>query len=359
MTQLFVGTVSKNVTEVACILAKRHKRGITLIPSRRQVDYDGGYVEGWTQTDLMKFIDDQRARQFVSVERDHAGPYQGSKAFGQHDMAMKDAIRSLHDDIDAGFDMLHLDPSVAPDGPSEELMQSWLLTLYRECIDYAIQQNKSVLFEIGGEVQTHEWSTESVRHVCRSLNMLHGAIEDPAWWPTYAVVQTGTQIVENFNKGTFQQSLEFARIGTQPALRALRPFGVHLKVHNADYLRVNVLRWMPAVGVHAVNIAPEYGYVETLRLIGALNSFGCYHERDEFLKIAYESGKWTKWMAQGASPSDEHCAKIAGHYVFSDPRIIELKAKVNQRFGVNLDHMVQRAIMSRMEEHGKALQWIN
>jgi hypothetical protein len=64
-------------------------------------------------------------------------------------------------------------------------------------------------------------------------------------------------------------------------------------------------------------------------------------------------------MAQGASPSDEHCAKIAGHYVFSDPRIIELKAKVNQRFGVNLDHMVQRAIMSRMEEHGKALQWIN
>ena len=35
-----------------------------------------------------------------------------------------------------------------------------------------------------------------------------------------------------------------------------------MKEHNADYL-TNDLSWHPKLGIHAANVAPEFGVVET------------------------------------------------------------------------------------------------
>ncbi len=360
MTKLCVGVVSKNVTEVACFLAKQHQQQMILVPSRRQVDTEGGYVEGWTQYDLMRFIDLCGARNWVCVERDHAGPFQGNASYDPPHvkLAMADAKNSLHHDIDAGFKILHLDPSVMPGADlTEDIVHDWLIELYQSCIHHAQESGKGVLFEVGGEEQTDGWSLESVLRTSRLLDMIQLSVPS-LYWPQYAVVQTGTHVMEDRNTGSFQRSYADARASTIQALKMLRGYGVHLKVHNADYLRSNVMRWMAELGVHAVNIAPEYGLVETTRLLGALESYGERRARDDFLKLAFESGKWKKWLAPNSVLRDESKARLAGHYVFSHPDVVEMKERVNKTHKVDLDLTVRYAIKSRMNEHGRMLQWI-
>ena len=66
------------------------------IPSRRQVDYNGGYVNGWTTEEFSKYIDGR-----TIIERDHAGAGQG--------YVDDDGYESLKDDCQY-VDIIHIDP---------------------------------------------------------------------------------------------------------------------------------------------------------------------------------------------------------------------------------------------------------
>ena len=50
--KFFIGPMSKNVVD--CILQSSQTHNIGLIPSRRQLDYCGGYVNNW---DTKKFCE--------------------------------------------------------------------------------------------------------------------------------------------------------------------------------------------------------------------------------------------------------------------------------------------------------------
>ena len=67
---------------------------ILVIPSRRQVDYNGGYVNGWT-TGEFTYVNGG-----VPIERDHGGISQGYK----HD----DGMKSFMYDSDY-LDIIHID----------------------------------------------------------------------------------------------------------------------------------------------------------------------------------------------------------------------------------------------------------
>ena len=43
-----------------------------LIPTRRQIDYNSGYVNNWSTSQLSSYVDGK-----VTLLRDHAGPNQG------------------------------------------------------------------------------------------------------------------------------------------------------------------------------------------------------------------------------------------------------------------------------------------
>ena len=45
-----------------------------------------------------------------------------------------------------------------------------------------------------------------------------------------------------------------------------------MKEHNTDYLTDESLRWHPKIGIHAANVAPEFGVSETLSLIKILKN---------------------------------------------------------------------------------------
>ena len=83
--------MSKNVVD----LVIEFNGDFGFIPSRRQVDYQGGYVNNWTTGEFSTYVNGR-----VPIERDH-GEGQGFKD--------DDGFESFLHDL-TYFDIIHMDP---------------------------------------------------------------------------------------------------------------------------------------------------------------------------------------------------------------------------------------------------------
>ena len=117
-TLLGVGPMSKNCVDASIELADEFKAPIMLIASRRQIDseqFGGGYVENWTTQQFSEYVLSKDFDRNIILARDHGGPWQNELEKTKK-LSLKDAMKSAKDsyrsDIDAGFQLLHIDPSV-------------------------------------------------------------------------------------------------------------------------------------------------------------------------------------------------------------------------------------------------------
>ena len=340
LTLLGIGPMSRVVVEEAVSLANAYKKPIALIPSRRQVDaaeLGGGYVENWSTEAFAKFVRSIDVGGYTLLSRDHSGPWQGpavSAAASLHD-AMSEAKLSLTDDISCGFDLLHIDPSPAL---KRGFSDTDVLDMAVELIDHCCQkmQNKSqCLFEVGTDEQDvfHERLTVTeIRLATLLAELKKNDLPDPVFY----VAQTGTKVVERRNIGSFDQPLT-AR-GSLPAsvyvpmvLDLLSRHGLFLKEHNADYLSDSSLRWHRKFGIHAANVAPEFGVRETLSIFQNLERLGMHQEMEEVAALAYNGRMWEKWMLPDSMASDMERSIIAGHYHFSSPEFINVRRKMQRQ----------------------------
>ena len=76
-TILGVGPMSKNCVDAALDLSKESILPIMLISSRRQIDYNSGYVNNWDTKNYSDYIINSKAN--VILARDHGGPWQSDK----------------------------------------------------------------------------------------------------------------------------------------------------------------------------------------------------------------------------------------------------------------------------------------
>ena len=53
--KFFIGPMSKNVVDSIINFQKKYSKKIALIPSRRQIDFKGGYSNNWTIESLSKY----------------------------------------------------------------------------------------------------------------------------------------------------------------------------------------------------------------------------------------------------------------------------------------------------------------
>jgi hypothetical protein len=132
--------------------------------------------------------------------------------------------------------------------------------------------------------------------------------------------------------------------------------GVLMKEHNTDYLSDDALQWHPRLGIHAANVAPEFGVAETKALTDCLEANGLGNLSDKFLEIAYNSKAWQNWMLQNTTATDRERALIAGHYVFSKPEVKELKAEASAALsekGIELERhlklVIKKSIMRYLQ----------
>ena len=80
------------------------------------------------------------------------------------------------------------------------------------------------------------------------------------------------------------------------------------------------------------------GVVETKAFLNILNKMSLGKLSERFLELAFNSGKWQKWMLENTQATDYERSIIAGHYVFSTEEFQQIKqeAQLECDFDINL-----------------------
>lgn len=343
-TLLGVGPMSVNCVDATIELANEYEVPIILIASRRQIDSDqfgGGYVNNWTTEEFARYVIERDVKGKILLARDHGGPWQNTKEkdakLGLR-RAMESAKASYRADLAAGFQVLHIDPSVDIHGkPGVDEILDRVFDLYEYCWSQAQQMRQDVIFEIGTEEQSG--STNSQEELDYTLSAVkHFCAKNRLPQPSFVVIQCGTRVMETRNVGSFDSPVRVAdeipaEIQLPKMIEICNRHGIFMKEHNTDYLSDEALQWHPRLGIHAANVAPEFGVAETCALLDILENNGLHSLADRFLKVAYESKKWDKWMLPESKATDRDRAIIAGHYVFARPECAELKAEAAGELG--------------------------
>lgn len=247
---------------------------------------------------------------------------------------------------------MHLDPSVdIHTRPSRDEILDRLFELYEFCWSEASARRQDILFEIGTEEQSGSIATlDDLHHIANTIKSF--CLKNKFPLPTFMVMQTGTKVMEMRNVGVFDSPLRIsgeipAEIQIPKMLEICNHYNLLIKEHNTDYLSDETLRWHPYLGIHAANVAPEFGVAETRALIGILRNNNLSNIADDFLELSFSSAKWKKWLAPDSTATQEDCAIMAGHYVFAKPECAELKEKAQKALGhksIDLEDELKRAV---------------
>lgn len=367
ITLLGAGPMSLIVTDVIIELSNKYNRSIAMIPSRRQIEcaeLGGGYVNKWTTEEFTKYVRTKDKGNKVLLSRDHSGPWQfqggrNSTENLSHLAALNEVKISLRVDIEAGFDLIHIDPSPGLKfGLSQEQVEDDIVELVEFCVSVS---DKKINFEIGADEQSFEPETvESAENtLVRILTKLE---KNNLPKPIFYVVQTGTKVMETRNIGSFNSELSVEgmlppSVQVPAMLKMLRKYNLRMKEHNADYLSDDSLSWHMRYGIHAANVAPEFGVVETRALLEIAKNNNCDYFIDTFSKIVLENRKWEKWMLEDSLASDFEKVEIAGHYHFSDPEIIEVREKMRNNLtakNIDLEKITKKRVAESIDRYLKA-----
>jgi hypothetical protein len=362
-TLLGVGPMSLNCVDATIELANEHDVPILMIASRRQIDseeFGGGYVNNWTTEEFAKYVIEKDKKGKILLARDHGGPWQSTKEQDAQlslRRAMDSAKSSYQVDILSGFQVLHIDPSIDIHGkPDVDEVLDRVFDLYEFCWTQAQKSKQEIIFEVGTEEQSG--STNSQEELDYTLNVIKKfCAKNRLPQPTFVVIQCGTRVMEMRNVGSFDCPLRVANeipaeIQVPKMIEICNQHGIFMKEHNTDYLSDEGLQWHPRLGIHAANVAPEFGVAETKALVHVLESNGLTNYLERFLKISYNSNQWKKWMVENTNATDRDRSLIAGHYVFSKPEVKELKMEAGRELehkGINLEehlkHQVKQSIL--------------
>lgn len=335
-TLLGVGPMSKNCVDATIEIANEFDVPLMLIASRRQIEcreMGGGYVNNWSTEEFADYVIRSDKKSKVVLARDHGGPWQNPLEVKQQmslRLAMDSAKKSYDVDIESGLQVIHIDPSIDIHGqPSVQEVLDRIFELYEHCCATARRLNKDILFEIGTEEQSGLTnSVEELEFVLSEVQKFCQANSFPL--PTFVVMQTGTRVMEMRNVGSFDSPFRVA--GDLPAelqvprmLDLCKKYQILMKEHNTDYLSDESLSWHPRLGIHAANVAPEFGVAESKAFYHLLATHSLENLATAFLDLALTSKKYEKWLVPNSQASDKEKAMICGHYVFATSQFQEIK----------------------------------
>lgn len=364
LPRFHMGPMSLNTVHAALAVAYRHQARICLIASRRQIEcaaLGGGYVNHWTTEDFAKYIRAHDPQNLILLARDHGGPYQhdSENGFVLPD-ALKHAQISFEADILAGFKVLHLDPEKAVDGSAPDAKAQFTqltVDMMRAAHQFAVSRNiKDVVFEVGtDEGIGQDFTAAEWDHFLQQV--MDAAAAGNINPPVSFAAPMGTKVRGTRNIGAMaahsDETAEWRQRIAELQVIAQR-HGVILKLHNSDYISRDVMDHFISLGVRCMNVAPEFGVIESRRMIEILRSHHMTELAAQFEQTALKSGKWMRWQIPGSHPGDMEKVLMAGHYVFSDPAVASMRAEAAQQLaaqGIQLDTELQQAIEGAIEHY--------
>ncbi len=305
--------MSKTIVDVILEFTSRTGQSIGLIPSRRQVDFQGGYVNNWTTESFTKYVKDI-AKDTIII-RDHGGPLQGS--------VPDDGSESMFNDCHF-FDGIHIDVWKKYQNIDEaiEITTMNILT----CLSI----RNDIFFEVGTEEAIRKYEAEDLDYI---LTTLRKNLPDHFHKIRYAVVQAGTSLKSTTNTGSYNKSR------LQGMVDVCKKHGVMSKEHNGDYISQEDKLSKFSTGLDCINIAPEFGVIETETILRNLTA----DEREQMFTICHDSKKWVKWVNKDFNPFDNksETIKICGHYVRTHPFVDNIVVSKNIKGEIEKDILLK------------------
>jgi hypothetical protein len=319
----FIGPMSKNIVDAIIEFCNETNNIIGLIPSRRQIENTGGYVNNWTTKDFSEYVKSKTDK--ILLVRDHSGPNQGQTE--------DDGYESLKEDCKY-LDVIHIDPWKKY--PSFDLGLKETIQM----IEYCYKLNPNIQYEVGTEEAIRRFEPYELSDLLYQLGTR--LTPEIAYQIKYLVIQSGTSL-----KGTNQTgNYDSARL--KEMIEVCNQNSITSKEHNGDYIPVSTIKEKFDLGLNSINIAPEFGLIETLTYIKEIETNWDFSLMDRFWEICYNSKKWEKWVNQDFNPQTQkrELIKICGHYVLSHPEFIkDIKSKLP-----NIDIKVKSNINNKLRE---------
>jgi D-tagatose-1,6-bisphosphate aldolase subunit GatZ/KbaZ len=307
LTLLAVCPNSAAVLEAAVKVAARNHMPMLFAATLNQVDRDGGYT-GWTAP---AFVEQIRgfARKYewagpLYACLDHGGPWLKDLHTSQGlslEATMDEVKRSLVACLEAGYQLLHVDPTVDRTLPAGAGIS--IETVIERTVEL-IEHTERARLRLGLPPIAYEVGTEEVhgglvdydnfrvfiqglRHELGRRGLEHA-------WPCFIVGKVGTDL----------HTSDFAPDDARRLFEIVSPLGSLVKGHYTDW--VSNPADYPASGMGGANVGPEFTAAEYTALADL-----CAKERDlcrnrpgmvpsEFMAVleaaVYGSGRWRKWL---------------------------------------------------------------
>jgi len=288
----FIGPMSKNIVDAIVEFCANTDNIIGLIPSRRQVEWDGGYVNNWTTEEFSKYVTT------LPLQRDHGGPGQGNNDDDGFESLVYDAKH---------LQLIHIDPWKKYPEYVDGLEQTI------QMIKFAYSINPQLIFEVGTEEAIRPFEAKELDQLV--LDLWAALSKEIYEHIKYLVIQSGTSL-----KGT-NQTGNYDAERLKEMVAVAKKYNLISKEHNGDYIPVEIIKEKFNLGLDCINIAPEFGLIETQTYLDEIKNSSLL---DRFWQICYDSKKWVKWVNPGFDPyyNKEQLVKISGHYVLSYPEFI-------------------------------------
>jgi hypothetical protein len=150
----------------------------------------------------------------------------------------------------------------------------------------------------------------------------------------FIVCQTGSLVKSVFQVGQFD--IESVKIMKKIA----QDNDILLKEHNCDYLSLEQIQLRRQYGINAINIAPEFGTIQSNLTFNLSKQLGLDKEIYKFKNYVLRKKKWEKWNYN----DENNLIKFysAGHYHFSTKIYEDIIYKINKK--INFQKKLNKAI---------------
>ncbi len=353
-TLLAVSANSQAVVEAALLAARQADCPMLFAATLNQVDLDGGYT-GWTHADFVALVR-RTARKAgfkgpVLLGIDHAGPWLRDRHTTEkwpYLRTMRSVQRSLESAIAAGFDLLHIDPTVDRDLPHGGKLQ--LNTIIDRTV-FLIKHCESFRIKHGLAPVAYEVGTEEVKGGLADEDMFGGFLAGlrkcmtqeglSRAWPCFIVGKVGTDLdTTMFNP---QVAKDLYRIAAA--------YGMVLKGHYTD--NVDNPSDYPASKMGGANVGPEFTEVECDALFELESTeqsayAGSAAEpslfRESLKQAVIRSGRWRKWLHTDESgmtfdklPGERQnwLIKTGARYIWTDKEVVKARKRLYANLNKN------------------------
>jgi D-tagatose-1,6-bisphosphate aldolase subunit GatZ/KbaZ len=342
VTLLAVCPNSEAVARAALTASKEANAPILFAATLNQVDTDRGYT-GWTPQSFTEFVEVEAQKigltSPVLTCLDHGGPWLKDRHTldGLSFQETMDATKkSLEACLDAGYALLHIDPTVDRTLPPDtnvpiDLVVERTLDMIRHAEAYRSARGyAAVSYEVGTE-EVHGGLADD-RAFSRFLTGLDDGLTQMGLehaWPAFVVGKVGTDLHTTYFDPDVARSLT----------EKVRPYGALIKGHYSDY--VDNPEDYPLSGMGGANVGPEFTeeeYYALSELVALETKVGRDSGFAEALRNAViASGRWKKWLSADERGRDFDqltegrqgwLIRTGSRYIWTADEVLEARARL-------------------------------